>query len=103
MLDNKKDGIEVIYRESCVCFYYHCKAREYLYFKIYGKQCITPVAIMTSSAKNNHERITSLCERLGWFGRGRSSFQLFEQVLCGKLWGCFLKLLLWKGSFVGFR
>ena len=35
---------------------------------------------MTSSAKNNHEHITSLCERLGWFGRGQSSFQLFEQV-----------------------
>ena len=59
---------------------YNCKAREFLYFKLYGKQCITPVAIMTSSAKNNHEHITSLCERLGWFGRGQSSFQLFEQV-----------------------
>ncbi|CAK7325899.1 unnamed protein product [Dovyalis caffra] len=57
------------------------QAREYLYFKIYGKQCVTPVAIMTSSAKNNHKRITSLCERLSWFGRGRSSFQLFEQPL----------------------
>ncbi|OVA02764.1 hypothetical protein BVC80_9093g113 [Macleaya cordata] len=57
------------------------QAREFLYFKIYGKQSITPVAIMTSSAKNNHERITSLCERLRWFGRGRSSFQLFEQPL----------------------
>ncbi|PSS34449.1 UTP--glucose-1-phosphate uridylyltransferase [Actinidia chinensis var. chinensis] len=57
------------------------QAREFLYFKLYGKQCITPVAIMTSSAKNNHEHITSLCERLGWFGRGRSLFQLFEQPL----------------------
>ncbi|XP_022746783.1 UTP--glucose-1-phosphate uridylyltransferase 3, chloroplastic-like isoform X2 [Durio zibethinus] len=57
------------------------QAREFLYFKLYGKQCITPVAIMTSSAKNNQEHITSLCERLGWFGRGRSSFQLFEQPL----------------------
>ncbi|CAN1172931.1 UTP--glucose-1-phosphate uridylyltransferase 3, chloroplastic, partial [Linum perenne] len=57
------------------------QAREFLFFKLYGKQCITPVAIMTSSAKNNHERVTSLCERLGWFGRGRSNFQLFEQPL----------------------
>lgn len=57
------------------------KAREFLYFKLYGKQCITPVAIMTSSAKNNHKHVTSLCERLSWFGRGRSTFQLFEQVL----------------------
>ncbi|KAK6932981.1 hypothetical protein RJ641_035875 [Dillenia turbinata] len=57
------------------------QAREFLYYKIYGKQCITPVAIMTSSAKSNHERITALCERLRWFGRGRSNFQLFEQPL----------------------
>ncbi|KAG6578459.1 UTP--glucose-1-phosphate uridylyltransferase 3, chloroplastic, partial [Cucurbita argyrosperma subsp. sororia] len=57
------------------------QAREFLYNKIYGKQCITPVAIMTSSAKNNHKRIVSLCERFGWFGRGRSNFQLFEQPL----------------------
>ncbi|XP_050209202.1 UTP--glucose-1-phosphate uridylyltransferase 3, chloroplastic [Mercurialis annua] len=57
------------------------QAREFLYFKLYGKQCITPVAIMTSSAKNNHNHITSLCERLSWFGRSRSSFQLFEQPL----------------------
>ncbi|XP_073224587.1 UTP--glucose-1-phosphate uridylyltransferase 3, chloroplastic isoform X2 [Cicer arietinum] len=57
------------------------QAREFLYFKLYGKQCITPVAIMTSSAKNNHKHITSLCERLSWFGRGRSTFQLFEQPL----------------------
>lgn len=58
-----------------------CKAREFLYFKLYGKQCITPVAIMTSSAKNNHGHITCLCERFRWFGRGRSNFQIFEQVL----------------------
>ncbi|RVW42316.1 UTP--glucose-1-phosphate uridylyltransferase 3, chloroplastic [Vitis vinifera] len=47
--------------------------REFLYFKIYGKQCITPVAIMTSAAKNNHEHITSLCERHQWFGRAVSA------------------------------
>ncbi|GAV90736.1 hypothetical protein CFOL_v3_34140 [Cephalotus follicularis] len=57
------------------------QAREFLYFKLYGKQCITPVAIMTSSAKNNHDRISSLCKGLGWFGRGQSSFQLFEQPI----------------------
>ncbi|GER44856.1 UDP-glucose pyrophosphorylase 3 [Striga asiatica] len=55
------------------------QAREFLYFKLYGKQCITPIAIMTSSAKNNHDHITSLCERLRWFGRGSSSFRIFEQ------------------------
>ncbi|KAF4352766.1 hypothetical protein G4B88_010166 [Cannabis sativa] len=62
-------------------FFFPFKAREFLYYKIYGKQCITPVAIMTSSAKNNHDHITSLCEKLGWFGRGQSRFQLFEQPL----------------------
>ncbi|CAN6467345.1 unnamed protein product [Victoria cruziana] len=55
------------------------QAREFLYFKIFGKQCITPVAIMTSSAKNNHEHIKALCEEKGWFGRGENSFFLFEQ------------------------
>lgn len=57
------------------------QAREFLYFKLYGKQCITPVAIMTSAAKSNHERISSLCQKHNWFGRGRSKFQLFEQPL----------------------
>nr|XP_043631343.1 UTP--glucose-1-phosphate uridylyltransferase 3, chloroplastic isoform X2 [Erigeron canadensis] len=57
------------------------QAREFLYFKLYGEQCITPVAIMTSSAKNNHQHITLLCERSNWFGRGQSSFKLFEQPL----------------------
>uniref|UniRef100_A0A1D1XVY6 UDP-sugar pyrophospharylase n=1 Tax=Anthurium amnicola TaxID=1678845 RepID=A0A1D1XVY6_9ARAE len=57
------------------------QAREFLYFKLYGKQCITPVAIMTSSAKNNHRRVTALCESLQWFGRSRQNFQLFEQPL----------------------
>lgn len=35
---------------------------------------------MTSSAKKNNERVHALCESLGWFGRGKRSFRLFEQV-----------------------
>lgn len=57
------------------------QAREFLYYKIYGKQIVTPVAIMTSAAKDNHKHITALCERHKWFGRGRRSFKLFEQPL----------------------
>lgn len=57
------------------------QAREYLHFKIYGQQHITPVAIMTSAAKKNTDRVTGLCENRGWFGRGRSNFCLFEQPL----------------------
>jgi hypothetical protein len=41
---------------------------------------MTPVAIMTSSVKNNHEHIVAICERFEWFGRGRENFRLFEQV-----------------------
>nr|ATG70735.1 UGP3 UDP-glucose pyrophosphorylase 3 [Juniperus oxycedrus] len=57
------------------------QAREFLYYKTYGKQHITPVAIMTSVAKDNHKHIMALCEKHGWFGRGRRSFQLFQQPL----------------------
>lgn len=35
---------------------------------------------MTSAAKKNNERVHALCESLGWFGRGKRSFRLFEQV-----------------------
>lgn len=65
---------------SNICLLFMFKAREYLHFKLFGKQCITPVAIMTSAAKNNHEHISLLCDKLQWFGRGQSTFQLFEQV-----------------------
>ncbi|KAG2626888.1 hypothetical protein PVAP13_3KG484372 [Panicum virgatum] len=57
------------------------QAREFLHFKIFGGQCITPVAIMTSSVKNNHEHIIAIFEKLDWFGRGRDNFRLFEQPL----------------------
>lgn len=57
------------------------QAREFLHFKINGKQEVTPVAIMTSAAKKNHELVTRLCESKGWFGRGKSNFFLFEQPL----------------------
>lgn len=57
------------------------QAREYLHYKVHGVQHTTPVAIMTSAAKKNNERVHALCESLGWFGRGKRSFRLFEQPL----------------------
>ncbi|KAI0519281.1 hypothetical protein KFK09_006723 [Dendrobium nobile] len=57
------------------------QAREFLHFKIFGKQCTTPVAMMTSSVKNNHDHILALCEKHGWFGRGQQKFRLFEQPM----------------------
>ena len=38
-------------------------------------QHTTPVAIMTSAAKGNHQRVAALLERAGWFGRGRDSYR----------------------------
>ncbi len=55
------------------------QAREYLYYRLFGEQLITPVAMMTSQEKDNHAQIVSLCEENGWFGRPRSSFAFFCQ------------------------
>lgn len=55
------------------------QSREYLYYKLFGKKIITPVAIMTSQEKNNHAHILSICEEANWFGRPKESFRFFCQ------------------------
>mmetsp|Transcript_2837 Transcript_2837/g.9609 ORF Transcript_2837/g.9609 Transcript_2837/m.9609 type:complete len:690 (-) Transcript_2837:227-2296(-) len=57
------------------------QAREYLHFRTLGVQHVTPVAIMTSKAKGNHQRLSGVCEGHGWFGRGEESFRLFRQPM----------------------
>lgn len=57
------------------------QAREYLYYKIYGRQLETPICMMTSHEKNNHHYILSICEENNWFGRSKESFHLFIQPL----------------------
>lgn len=57
------------------------QAREYFYYKIFNKQLTVPIAMMTSHEKNNHQQINSICEKKGWFGRPRESFNLFIQAL----------------------
>lgn len=57
------------------------QGREYLYYKLTGKQTTTPVAMMTSHEKRNHERMTAICERAHWFGRPKESFRFFIQPL----------------------
>jgi hypothetical protein len=57
------------------------EAREWLYYKLFREQVTTPVAIMTSEAKRNHEHITALCNSKKWFHRGSDSFYLFQQPL----------------------
>ncbi len=55
------------------------QAREFLYFKLTGKQVCTPIAMMTSNEKNNHARILEVCEKAQWFGRPKDSFRFFVQ------------------------
>lgn len=57
------------------------QAREYLYFKLLGEQITTPIAMMTSSEKENHQHILSLCTERKWFGRPKESFRFFCQSL----------------------
>ena len=57
------------------------QAREYLYYKTYGEQVTTPVAVMTSAVKGNHWRVQELFRQAHWFGRSHDSFRLFPQPL----------------------
>ncbi|CAI7812542.1 unnamed protein product, partial [Closterium sp. NIES-53] len=57
------------------------EAREYLHFRVFGEQHVTPVAIMTSAAKKNHQRVLALLQQHNWFGRGEHNFRLFQQPL----------------------
>jgi len=56
-------------------------ARERLYYCLFGKQIITPVAIMTSDEKDNHRHVVNICEENHWFGRPKESFRFFVQPL----------------------
>lgn len=57
------------------------QAREWLYFRLFGKQITTPIAMMTSWEKNNHQHVMKICEEMRWFGRPRDSFRFFVQPL----------------------
>ncbi|MDE3055452.1 MAG: UTP--glucose-1-phosphate uridylyltransferase [Verrucomicrobiota bacterium] len=56
-------------------------AREFLYFRLFGRQLETPIAMMTSLEKGNHRHVLSICEEQRWFGRRRESFRFFTQPL----------------------
>lgn len=55
------------------------QAIENLYFKLYKKQLLTPIAIMTSVEKNNHLHVLKICKACNWFGRPQESFYFFIQ------------------------
>ena len=56
------------------------QAREFLYYRLFGKQVTVPIAMMTSLEKKNAQRVRAICEKNGWFGRPKESFFLFSQL-----------------------
>lgn len=57
------------------------QAREYLHFKLIGKQVTTPLVLMTSLEKNNHLHILSILENNHWFKRPPDKFFTILQPL----------------------
>lgn len=57
------------------------QAREWLYYRLYGRQVTAPIAIMTSHEKENHRHVLKICEERHWFGRSPEMFRFFVQPL----------------------
>lgn len=57
------------------------QAREALYFAKHGVQLVTPIAIMTSFEKKNHEHVLKILEENHMFGRPKDSIRVFTQPL----------------------
>ena len=55
------------------------QAREYLSFRLFGEQVITPIAMMTSEINGNTDHIRAICAENNWFGRPKESFRFFKQ------------------------
>lgn len=57
------------------------QGKEFLHYKLTGKQVAVPIAMMMSTEKRNSEHILEICEREKWFGRRKESFYFFTQPL----------------------
>lgn len=57
------------------------QAKEFLYWKFFGKQLTIPMAMMTSQEKDNDNQIASICEKNKYFGRPIDSLRRFIQPL----------------------
>lgn len=72
------------------------QGREYLHYRLFGGHNAldgglhggqslprrrTPIAVMTSMAKGNHNRVMQLFQANNWFGRGSESFKMFQQPM----------------------
>lgn len=55
------------------------QAKEFLCFKLRNVQVTIPVAMMTSTEKENHRKVTEMLESNAWHGRGKDRFRLFIQ------------------------
>ncbi len=55
------------------------QAREYLHYKLFGKQLTTPIVMMTSHIKGNHDHILDLCQKRNWYERPKDSFTFIIQ------------------------
>lgn len=56
------------------------QALEYLYCTTYKKEILTPMIIMTSDEKNNHDHILNIFEQNNWFNRSKKSFYFIKQI-----------------------
>ncbi len=57
------------------------KAREFLHYKLFGKQITVPIVLMTSDEKEGTSRVQKICEEKNWFGRNRDDFFFLSQPL----------------------
>jgi hypothetical protein len=56
-------------------------ARERLYYRLTGKETITPIILMTSPEKDNRKHIEAILKEKYWFWRPKELFFLFDQPL----------------------
>lgn len=57
------------------------QAREFLHYKLFGKQISVPIVLMTSDEKGGTTQVQKMLEEKKWFGRQREDFFLFSQPL----------------------
>ena len=71
--------LEFLGRELLKGIVQDLQAKEYLHYKLFGKQLTTPLALMTSHVKDNHAHVVGICEKHNWFHRPKDAFKLFTQ------------------------
>jgi len=57
------------------------KAREFLFYKLFGKQVTVPIVLMTSDEKGGTSQVQKIFSEKKWFGRNRDDFFFFSQPL----------------------